>query len=305
MATVVQACDVGVIRGTRTSAPCQPSSRPWVIAAASLGSGMAFLDSTVLNVALPAVQAELEASAREAQWVYGAFALVLAAFLLLGGSLGDRYGRRRIFVLARRSSLSPRSGAPRPWSRATRRCSGRAGRGRGAPRAGVAGDRRGIFRGEAQGEGHRSLGGAKRHGDGGRAGLGRLAGRGGLLANRFPDHPGDGRRGDTHRAGARARESRPGGHRLDLAGAVLATTGLGGLVYGSDRVFGFGFRPPGGACRSPLGTVALSAFVFVERRGKNPMVPPSLFRSRTSTEQTWLRSCSTWPLPARCILCLS
>src|SRR3712207_1958127 len=99
MAAVLQPCDAGAIRRTRTSAPCRPSSRPWVIAAASLGSGMAFLDSAVVNVALPAVQADLEVSARGAQWVFGAFALVLAAFLLVGGSLGDRYGRRRIFVL--------------------------------------------------------------------------------------------------------------------------------------------------------------------------------------------------------------
>ena len=55
MAAVLQPCDAGVIRSTRTSAPRRASSRPWVIAAASLGSGMAFLDSTVLNVALPAV----------------------------------------------------------------------------------------------------------------------------------------------------------------------------------------------------------------------------------------------------------
>jgi MFS family permease len=60
---------------------------------------MAFLDSTVMNVALPAVQMNLELSAREVQWVFGAFAVVLAASLLLGGSLGDHYGRRRIFVL--------------------------------------------------------------------------------------------------------------------------------------------------------------------------------------------------------------
>src|ERR671913_1289644 len=91
MPAVLQACDVGVIRSTRFSAPCRPTSRPWVIAAASLGSGMAFLDSTVMNVALPAVQMNLELSAREVQWVFGAFAVVLAALLLLGGTLGDHY----------------------------------------------------------------------------------------------------------------------------------------------------------------------------------------------------------------------
>ena len=98
MAAVLQACDAGVIRSTRSSATCQPSSRPWVIAAASLGSGMAFLDSTVMNVTLPALQADLGASARQVQWTYGAFALVLAALILVGGTLGDRFGRRRLFV---------------------------------------------------------------------------------------------------------------------------------------------------------------------------------------------------------------
>ena len=63
MPAILHACDTGMIRSTRGSAPCQASSQPWVIAAASLGSGMAFLDSTVMNVALPALQADLGASA--------------------------------------------------------------------------------------------------------------------------------------------------------------------------------------------------------------------------------------------------
>jgi len=70
MPAVLPACEIGVVQSTRPSALCQPTSRPWVIAAASMGSGMAFLDSTVMNVALPAVQAELGASVREVQWSY-------------------------------------------------------------------------------------------------------------------------------------------------------------------------------------------------------------------------------------------
>ncbi|MBA2782948.1 MAG: MFS transporter, partial [Rubrobacteraceae bacterium] len=59
---------------------------------------MAFLDSAVLNVALPAMQNDLGVSAREVQWIYGAYALVLAALMLVGGALGDHFGRRRVFV---------------------------------------------------------------------------------------------------------------------------------------------------------------------------------------------------------------
>jgi hypothetical protein len=105
MPAVLQPCDIGVIEGTRISSPCQPSSRPWIIAAASLGSGMAFLDSTVLNVALPALQADLGASVREVQWTYGAYAQVLWEIALGDGASSS---------LARRSSVWPRPGAPSP-----------------------------------------------------------------------------------------------------------------------------------------------------------------------------------------------
>jgi EmrB/QacA subfamily drug resistance transporter len=71
----------------------------WVIAAAVLGSGMAMLDATVVNVALPAIGADLRAGLDDLQWTIAAYSLTLAAFLLLGGSLGDRYGRRRVFVI--------------------------------------------------------------------------------------------------------------------------------------------------------------------------------------------------------------
>jgi MFS family permease len=60
---------------------------------------MAFIDGTVVNVALPAIQRDLHASAFEAQWVVESYALFLAALLLVGGSLGDRFGRRRVFMI--------------------------------------------------------------------------------------------------------------------------------------------------------------------------------------------------------------
>jgi EmrB/QacA subfamily drug resistance transporter len=75
-------------------------SRPgrWVLAIAVLGSGMAFLDGTVVNVALPDIGRDLDASTEALQWILNGYLLTLASVILLGGSLGDRYGRRRIFV---------------------------------------------------------------------------------------------------------------------------------------------------------------------------------------------------------------
>jgi EmrB/QacA subfamily drug resistance transporter len=79
-----------------------PSSRaaaPWVLAATILASSMAFIDGTVVNIALPALQSSLGATVQDAQWVVEAFALFLAALLLVGGAAGDRFGRRRVFAL--------------------------------------------------------------------------------------------------------------------------------------------------------------------------------------------------------------
>ena len=67
--------------------------------AAILASGMVFLDSTVVNVALPRLGADLDATVAGLQWTVNGYALMLAAFVLLGGSLGDRFGRRRIFLI--------------------------------------------------------------------------------------------------------------------------------------------------------------------------------------------------------------
>ena len=71
----------------------------WVLAATVMGSAMPFIDSTVVNIALPAVGSDLGAGTSGLTWVVNAYALTLAAFVLLGGSVGDRYGRRRIFVV--------------------------------------------------------------------------------------------------------------------------------------------------------------------------------------------------------------
>jgi EmrB/QacA subfamily drug resistance transporter len=90
-------CDEAVILAAppvRSSGNCGP----WVLAAAILGSSMAFIDGTAVNVALPALQSALGATVSQVQWVVESYALFLAALLVPGGSLGDLYGRRKIFA---------------------------------------------------------------------------------------------------------------------------------------------------------------------------------------------------------------
>src|SRR4051812_47658338 len=100
MASVIkQPCDEGSIRSGAASAPCAEVAGPWVLAATILGSSMVFLDSTVVNVALPVMQEHLGASAAQVQWIVEAYALFLGALLLVGGSLGDQLGRRRVFAV--------------------------------------------------------------------------------------------------------------------------------------------------------------------------------------------------------------
>src|SRR3954465_10261187 len=100
MANIVKhPCDEGVIRSGKAATPCGKSSSSWILAATIIGSSMAFIDGTVVNVALPALQANLNATVVDVQWVVEAYALLLAALLLVGGSLGDHYGRRLVFII--------------------------------------------------------------------------------------------------------------------------------------------------------------------------------------------------------------
>src|SRR5580765_2272754 len=75
-----------------------PSARQWTLVATIVGSSLTFVDATVVNVALPALQADLNASITDVQWVIEAYALFLGALILVGGSLGDQFGRKRIFL---------------------------------------------------------------------------------------------------------------------------------------------------------------------------------------------------------------
>ena len=90
-------CDEGSILAGSYGQPATANG-PWILAATILGSSMVFIDGTVVNVALPALQAALGATIAQVQWIVESYALFLAALLLIGGSLGDIYGRRKIFV---------------------------------------------------------------------------------------------------------------------------------------------------------------------------------------------------------------
>jgi len=242
---------------------------------------MAFLDSTVMNVALPAVQVDLEVSARDVQWVFGAFALVLAAFLLVGGSFGDRYGRRRVFVLGAAIFAAASAWcalAPGPGQLIVARAVQGAGGALLVP-ASLA------IVGASFDEAQR----AKAIGAWGALSATAMA-VGPVLGGWLVEDV-------SWRAAflitpamavvaiavalRHVPESRdPEAHRLDLIGAVLATAGLGGLVYGLIESSASGFGDPMVLSALALGVVALSAFVFAERRKRDPMVPPSLFHSR-------------------------
>jgi EmrB/QacA subfamily drug resistance transporter len=87
------------MRATETTVPRGVPARTWILAATILGSSLAFIDSTVVNVALPALQSSFHATVVDVQWVVEAYGLFLAALILVGGSLGDLFGRRLIFVL--------------------------------------------------------------------------------------------------------------------------------------------------------------------------------------------------------------
>src|SRR5882672_6574573 len=94
-----QPCDEGVIKSKGAAVPCVKKSGPWILAATILGSSMVFIDGTVVNVALPALQTKLNATVVDVQWVVEAYALFLAALLLAGGLLGDHFGRKRIYSI--------------------------------------------------------------------------------------------------------------------------------------------------------------------------------------------------------------
>lgn len=93
-------CDEGLLEAAATpTSPLSAGRKRLVLAATVLGSSMAFIDGSALGVALPAIQADLGAGPAATQWIVNAYLLALSALVLVGGAAGDRFGRRRLFVL--------------------------------------------------------------------------------------------------------------------------------------------------------------------------------------------------------------
>jgi EmrB/QacA subfamily drug resistance transporter len=282
MAPVIgQPCDEGVIRSTKAEAPCSPNAAPWVLAATILASSMAFIDETALPVALPAIQSGLGATAVDAQWVVAAYTLFLAALVLVGGSLGDHLGRRRMFsigvvLFALASAWCGLSPSPEQLI-AARALQGVGGALLVPNSLAIIGA---SFEEERRGKAigtWTSLTSVTLI-------LGPVLG--GYLAENvswrgvfFINVP----LAVVVLAITRSRvpESRdPEARKLDLPGAALAAVGLGGVVFGLLESSRSGLGDPRVVAALIVGAMALAAFLVVEGRGREPMMPLSLFRSR-------------------------
>ena len=82
-------CDEGLVLSSGSASPCAKARQPWILAATILGSSMAFVDSTVVNVAVPALENSFHASLVDVQWVVVSYGILLSALVLAGGALGD------------------------------------------------------------------------------------------------------------------------------------------------------------------------------------------------------------------------
>src|SRR5262249_9181375 len=92
-------CDEAAIRATPVAPECLAASKPWVLVVTILASTMAYIDESVVNIALPAIERDLGVPAAVIQWLVNAYTLSLSAFLLIGGAAGDPFGRPRVFIL--------------------------------------------------------------------------------------------------------------------------------------------------------------------------------------------------------------
>ncbi len=261
---------------------CGKAQRRWTLAATIVGSSLVFIDGTVVNVALPVLQTKLNASVTDVQWVIEAYTLFLAALLLLGGSLGDRFGRKKIYAIgvAVFALASVWCGlAPSINQLILARAAQGVGGALLVP--GSLAIISATFSEKDRGKAIGTWSGA----------TAMTTALGPVLGGWLIEHV-------TWRAVfflnvplalvvlallafwvPESRDEEDSG-RVDLVGAALATLGLGDLVFGLIESSRFGFGNPFVIATIFGGLVLSVVFVVVEGRVKNPMMPLGLFRSR-------------------------
>ncbi|GAA4721523.1 MFS transporter [Sphingomonas lutea] len=257
----------------------------WTLVTCVLASSLSFVEGSVLGVALPAIRESYGAGAQEVQWVVNAYLLPLSALLLLGGALGDHFGRRRLLVIGTAIFAATSLVCALAPSLEVL-LAARATQGIGAAlllpnslallNAAFQGEKRGRAVGIWAASGAAAAAVAPLIG-------GWLVGTAGwpaifyinlplalgaiLLALKFV---------------AESREA--GGGRTDYAGALLATAGLGGITYALTLWSAESRFTAGAIAAAILGIVTLAAFLLVERhRGRRAMMPLDLFANRCFT----------------------
>ena len=276
-------CSDSLARSTEAQ-PCSPAAGRFVLTASILGSSMAFIDGSVVSVALPVLQQSLGAGVSTAQWIVEAYALFLSSLVLVGGSLADRFGRRRIFVLGAAVFAAASLGCGLAPS-AVALVAARAVQGIGAALlvpASLA-----------------MLGAAFGPNERGRA-VGSWSALTSIASSIGPALGGWLVQAISWRAvfllnlpiaaavlwialrkvpETRNRSAGP----LDLPGAMLATLSLGLLVYGLIEAPSLGWSDARVWGSIASGLAGLTAFAAVETRSRHPMVPLRLFANRTFT----------------------
>ena len=277
-------CSAGVVYGAPVCRPASARIRRAVLAAAVIGSAMAFIDGGAVNVALPVIQGNLRATSATVQWVVEGYLLFLSALLLVGGAAGDHFGRRRTFVTGA-ALFGLASVACALSAGAQQLIAARMLQGIGAALL-IPGSLALIGEYFTEGERGSAIGSWSAYTS--------MAGAsapliGGWLAEHFSWRwifllniplaaalmavvarfvpP---KRGQSEPAQA-----------LDWRGATLITFALAGIVYGLMQSQAAGSFSGAAAIAGVAGAAALITFPFIERRAAAPLIPVSLFRSRS------------------------
>ena len=274
-------CDDGVIGSGGIGVPRTKEAGPWILAVTILGSSMAFIDSTVVNVALPALQTRLGGTVTDIQWVVESYGLLLGALILVGGSLGDLFGRRRMFLVGVTVFAVASAGcglAPNIHQLVL----ARAVQGIGAAFL-VPGSLSIISSSFGEKERGRAIGTW--------SGFTAITtALGPVLGGWLIEHA-------SWRWAFfinvplaavviglslwRVPESRTiAGGSIDRTGALIATVGLGGVAYGFIESGSLGWSHPSVWVTLVVGCASLITFFIFESRVDSPMVPLELFRSR-------------------------